>query len=60
MVGGMGFGLPEVFILVMLLFFGILPWVAAIWALVTLWRMRGTMDAMRLSLERIEQHLQRR
>ena len=60
MIGGGAIGVPEIVILAMLLFFGILPWVAAIWALVTLWRMRGTMDAMRGSLDRIEQHLQRR
>jgi hypothetical protein len=59
MIGGGAVGLPEIMILMLFLFFGILPWVAAIWALVTLWRMRGALDAMRGSLERIEQQLRR-
>lgn len=60
MTGGMGLGVPELVILMAFLFFGILPWAAAIWAIVTLWRMSTTVNAMRGSLERIEQHLQRR
>ncbi len=59
MIGGAGVGVPEVLILLMFMVFGILPWIAGIWALVTLSRLRRGVDAMRGSLDRIEQQLRR-
>lgn len=59
MIGGAGVGVPEILILLMFMVFGILPWIAGIWALVTLSRLRHGVDAMRGSLDRIEQQLRR-
>ena len=56
---GVGVGVPELLIMAMIVVFGIVPWIAAIWALVTLSRVRRGVDAMRGSLDRIEQQLRR-
>ena len=50
-------GMPEIVVFLFLGVFGIAPWIAAIWALLTLQKMRTAQDAMRASLERIEQRL---
>ena len=52
------FGMPELMMIVAFGLFGVLPWVAGIWALLTLQKMRIAQEAMRASLDRIEQRLQ--
>jgi hypothetical protein len=59
-VGGVGFGLPELTIVLVLFFVWAIPFVAGIWALFTLYRMRVDQQAMRRTVENIEQLLQRR
>lgn len=49
-IDGFGFGLPEMTLLFMLGIFGIIPWIAGIWALVTLYRIKTKVEA-------IERHL---
>ena len=58
--GAVGVGIPEVMILAMVLVWGIVPLAAGVWALVTLHRLRLTQDAIRATLERIEQAVSRR
>jgi hypothetical protein len=52
--------MPELLILLMVSSFGIVPLAIGIWALVTLHRVRTTQDAMRATLDRLEQTLARR
>lgn len=54
------FGVPELMIVGMIGTLWIVPLVAGIWALMTLHRLRQTQDAIRATLERIEQSLPRR
>ena len=58
--GGMGIGIPELTIVLVLVFVWAIPVVAAIWALFTLHRMRVEQRAMRRTVDNIEQLLQRR
>jgi hypothetical protein len=50
-------GLPELFILITMGIFWLIPLVAAIWALITLHRMRTGIDTMVARLESIERAL---
>jgi hypothetical protein len=50
-------GLPELFVLLMIAATGILPLAIAVWALVTLHRVRASQEAMRATLDRLEQRL---
>lgn len=52
--------MPELMFIGMMAIWGIVPLAAAIWALVTLYRVRTTLDSMRATLERMEQALARR
>lgn len=52
-------GLPELFIILVLSSLWLIPIAAAIWALVTLHRVRVGQDALRVKLEAIERLLQR-
>jgi hypothetical protein len=52
-------GLPELFIILILSSLWLIPIAAAIWALVTLHRVRVGQDALRVKLETIERMLQR-
>jgi hypothetical protein len=52
-------GVPELITVVVLIIGWLVPLVAGVWALVTLYRLREGQAAMRTSLERIEQRLQR-
>jgi sensor domain CHASE-containing protein len=53
-------GVPELMIVLMIFATSVIPIAIAVWAVVTLYRMRGDQQAMRRSLENIEQLLQRR
>jgi hypothetical protein len=53
-------GLPELLLLLMYASFGLVPLAVAIWAVVQLHHLRRTQDAMRVTLDRVEQTLSRR
>ena len=55
----MQLGIPELLVIVMLSGFWLVPIVAAIWALVTLHRVRVGQEALRARLDAIERLLQR-
>ena len=59
-VGGVGIGLPELTIVLVFFLFSAIPLVAGIWALFMLYRMRVDQQAMRRTVDNIEQLLQRR
>jgi hypothetical protein len=50
-------GIPELLAFLIPMGFGLIPIIAGIWALVTLIQIRRGQDAIRGSLERIEQQL---
>jgi hypothetical protein len=50
-------GLPELLIVLMISSVGLVPLAIGIWAIVTLHRVRATQDAMRATLDRLEQRL---
>ena len=50
-------GLPEFLIILMYASVGILPLAIGLWAIVMLHRIRATQDAMRATLDRLEQRL---
>jgi hypothetical protein len=50
-------GLPELFVVLMIASTGLVPLAIAIWALVMLHRIRASQDAMRATLDRLEQRL---
>ena len=50
-------GLPEILILLMMSVFWVIPLVAAVWALVTLYRVRRDQEAMLTKLNAIERRL---
>jgi hypothetical protein len=50
-------GLPELLVVLMLALTGIVPLAIGIWAVVTLHRVRATQDAMKATLDRLEQRL---
>ena len=54
------FGVPELAILSVIAMYWLVPVAAAAWALITLRQMRRGQEAMRATLERIEQHLRTR
>jgi hypothetical protein len=58
--GGIGIGVPELMILFVILLGWGIPLIAGIWALFTLYRMRVDQQAMRRTVDNIEQLLQRR
>jgi hypothetical protein len=58
--GGMGIGIPELLILLMIVVTGVVPIAATIWALFMLHKMRVDQQATRRTVENIEQLLQRR
>ncbi len=53
-------GLPELMLLPLLLVFWVLPIAVAIWAVVTLHRIRASQLEMQAKLQALEQLLQRR
>jgi sensor domain CHASE-containing protein len=53
-------GIPELMIVLVIFATSIIPIAVAVWAIVTLYRMRGDQQAMRRSLESIEQQLRSR
>lgn len=57
---GFGFGVPELIIILIVFVTSAIPLIAAIWMLVTLYRMRVDQQAMRRSLESIEHLLRAR
>ena len=59
-VGGVGIGIPELTIVLFLFLFSAIPLVAGIWALFTLHKVRVDQQAMRRTVDNIEQLLQRR
>ena len=50
-------GLPELIIIFVIISIWIIPVAAAVWALFTLSRVRTNLDAMRATLDRVEQAL---
>ena len=58
--GAMSVGIPELMIVLVVAFIWGIPVIAAIWALVTLYRMKTDQQKMRRSLENIEHLLQQR
>jgi hypothetical protein len=58
--GGVGIGVPELVIVLVIVFVWAIPLAAVVWALFTLHRMRGEQRAMRRTVDNIEQLLQRR
>ncbi len=57
---GGAIGVPELMIVLVIFATSIIPIAVAVWAIVTLFRMRGDQQAMRRSLENIERLLQQR
>jgi len=59
--GGFGgvIGLPEIVVILFIFVAWVVPLAAGIWALLTLYRIRISQDAIRATLESIERHLQR-
>jgi hypothetical protein len=55
----LGLGVPELIIILVLGLVYLIPIVAAIWALVTLQRIRSGQEVIRLRLEMLERTLQR-
>ena len=53
-------GVPELIVVVMIFISGVLPIAAAVWAVITLHKMRVDQQATRRTVENIEQLLQRR
>ena len=53
-------GVPELLIVLMLAATSLIPLALAVWAIVTLYKMRGDQQAMRRSLDNIEQLLRSR
>jgi hypothetical protein len=53
------FGLPELLVFFVFAVFWIAPIAAAVWALVTLQKIRGSQDAIQRRLDTIERLLQR-
>jgi hypothetical protein len=53
-------GIPELMIVVVIGLVYIVPIVIAIWAVLTLHRTKTAVDAMRVTLERVEQAVSRR
>lgn len=52
--------MPELMIIGMISLGGIVPLVAGVWALVTLYNVRKTQDAMRATLDRVERAISQR
>ncbi len=50
-------GLPELLIVLMTASIGLVPLAIAIWAIVMLHRVRAAQDAMKATLDRLEQRL---
>jgi hypothetical protein len=44
--GGFSFGIPEAAIIFTLALFGIVPWIAGIWALITLSRIKAKVESI--------------
>ena len=44
--GGFNFGMPEAVILFFFAVFGLIPWVAGIWALITLSRIKAKVETI--------------
>jgi hypothetical protein len=61
MLGGkaMGLGIPELIVIFVVGLFWLIPVAAAVWALVTLQRIRVEQQAVQLKLDTIERLLQR-
>jgi hypothetical protein len=59
--GGIGgvIGLPEIFVILMILVTWLVPLAAGVWAIVTLHKVRIGQDALRAKLDVIERLLQR-
>jgi len=53
-------GLPELLVLLIPVSLGLVPLAVGIWAVVQLHHLRRTQDAMRATLDRVEQTLSRR
>ena len=52
-------GMPEIFVILMIVLTSVVPLVLAVWVIFTLQRIRVSQDAVRASLESIERLLQR-
>ena len=52
-------GMPEIFVILMIVLTSVVPLVLAVWVIFTLQRIRVGQDAVRASLESIERLLQR-
>jgi hypothetical protein len=50
-------GMPGIIAILAFGLFAVIPWIAGVCGLLTLYRMRTTQDAMRAALDRIEQRL---
>ena len=53
-------GVPELAVISMVALWGIVPLAAAVWALVTLYRVRTDLNAVRATLDRVERTLAQR
>ena len=53
-------GIPELMIVAFIALWGLVPLAAAVWAIVTLYRLRTNLDAIRATLERVERTLAQR
>ena len=53
-------GIPELMIAAFIALWGLVPLAAAVWAIVTLYRLRTNLDAIRATLERVERTLAQR
>lgn len=53
-------GIPELMAVAMFAFWGLIPLAATVWALVTLYRVRTNLEAIRVTLERVERALGQR
>ena len=58
--GGVGIGIPELTIVLVIFFIWAIPLIAGIWVLFTLHRVRVDQQALRRTVDNIEQLLQRR
>lgn len=52
-------GIPELMVVMVLALVYIVPIVIAIWAVLTLHRVKTSVDAMRVTLDRVEQSVRR-